>query len=204
MPSRSLSKNPSRAVGGAPASTAPDLNALLGRPPLLEGEDASAYEALAQEIQDYVQAKDAIDLISARDLTNLTWEIERLRRARDHVMRSSAHKGLRILLQPLVGLMEIDELCVDWAKRDPAAVKEVSRLLAKAGIDPDAIGAQTLRVELPTIESIDTLIARAEARRHVTLREMDRRRELADRRSNGASEAISNAPIKQLEGPRRG
>jgi hypothetical protein len=66
-------------------------------------------------------------------------------------MRSSAYKGLSELLRPLVPFLGTSDLCSDWAKREPEAVQEVDRVLAKAGMDQQAIAAHTLRAELPTL-----------------------------------------------------
>jgi hypothetical protein len=160
------------------------------------------YQALAREIDDAVQPNDAIEKIWARDLTDLTWEMLRLRRARDQLMRSSAHKGLESLLRPLVHYTTIGKLCYDWAKREPKAVEEVDRVLAKAGIDQQAIAAHMLREELPTVEKIENLIARAEARRHAILREFDRRRDVIESRLRNIAEGVEDAEFKEL--PSRG
>jgi hypothetical protein len=98
--------------------------------------------------------------------------------------------------------MAISELCDDWAKREPKAVQEVDRVLAKAGIDQQAIAAHTLLAELPTLEKIENMIARAEARRHAILREFDRRREVIEKRLGGIAEAVQDAEFKEL--PSRG
>ena len=183
--------------------TAPtDLRSLLGEPPLLDGEDVAKYEVLAREIDDAVQPNDAIEQIWARDLTDLTWEMLRLRRAREQLMRSSAHKGLGELLRPLVHVMDRSALCDEWAKREPEAIEEVDRVLAEAGIDQQATAAHTLRAELPTLEKIENLIARAEARRHAILREFDRRRDVIERRLRDIAEGVQDAEFKEL--PSRG
>src|SRR5262245_33212592 len=53
---------------------------LFGPPPLLEGEDAAAYEELAARLFSAVQPTDFIEEFWARDLTDASWNILRLRR----------------------------------------------------------------------------------------------------------------------------
>ena len=58
----------------------PDLQSLLGPPPVLESEDASAYEALKFRIFSAVKPEDAIEQMWVRDVLDLLWETTRLRR----------------------------------------------------------------------------------------------------------------------------
>jgi hypothetical protein len=86
------------------------------------------------------------------------------------------------------------------AQGDPAAVKEAKAILAGAGLGEEAIAAQTLRAQLPVIETLDNLIARAEARRTALLRELDRRRDVIERRQREIQD-IETAEMKQLPSP---
>ena len=71
---------------------------------------------------------------------------------------------------------EREDLAKAWGTRDKAAVKEVDKLLAAAGMSIDAIMAQTLSINLDDIERIDRMIATAEARRNLIIREIERHR----------------------------
>ena len=53
---------------------------LFGPPPLLEGEDAAAYDELAARVFSAVGPTDFIDQIWARDLADVSWSLFRLRR----------------------------------------------------------------------------------------------------------------------------
>jgi phosphopantothenate synthetase len=109
---------------------------------------------------------------------------------------------VRTLIDPLVHFMEnTDEIASDWAKRDPATIKQVNSMLEKAGFDEETIVAQTIRAELPILETMDNMIARAEARGHVILREFNRRRETIERRLRSISERIEDAEFEELPSP---
>ena len=70
-----------------------------------------------------------------------------------------------------------EELVAGWANGEAAARQDVKALLRQAGLDQEAIAAQTLADKLDTIEKLDRMIMQTEARRNAILREVDRRRE---------------------------
>jgi esterase/lipase len=80
-------------------------------------------------------------------------------------------------LEPFMGCSDAESLAVDWAKRKSRAIKRVDTILASTGLTMGAVMAQTLSLKLDDIERIDRMIAIAEARRNVVLREIDRHRE---------------------------
>src|SRR6476620_10589384 len=56
------------------------IDGIFGAPPILPGEDASAYEVLLARVSAGVKPADIIEKIWVRDVVDLTWEIFRLRR----------------------------------------------------------------------------------------------------------------------------
>lgn len=141
MPSQpaQLMKSADRTDGKlAFASSPPDLKALLGPPPLLDGEDAGAYDALYEKIRATVAPCDVLDEIWARDVVDNFWETLRLRRLKVRLMQTFAHQGLGTLLWPLTGTLNNRDLVSGWARREPAASKAVD---GQAGFDQDAIAA---------------------------------------------------------------
>jgi hypothetical protein len=83
-----------------------EIQSLFGPAPLLEGEDASAYEALNSRIRSAIAPNDIIEEIWVRDVLDLLWETMRLRRLKAKLMRAAAHEGLDELLRPLTGILE--------------------------------------------------------------------------------------------------
>jgi len=76
-------------------------------------------------------------------------------------------------------------------------------MLLLAGLDEEAIAAQTLAIERDTFEKIDRMIMQTEARRHVVLREIDRRREALARRLREVSAQIEEGEFKVIAPPDR-
>ena len=169
-----------------------DLQSLLGPPPLLEGEDASAYHMLKFRILSAVEPEDAIEEMWVRDIVDLLWETARLRRFKSKLISVAAHEGLRSLLRDRIAFKSLDHLTEGWARRDPAIVKDVKQNLRRVGLDEESIAAQTLADKREMFEKIDRMIMQTEARRHVILREIDRRREALARRLREISTQVED------------
>jgi hypothetical protein len=148
----------------------------FGPAPLVEGEDAGAYDELLVRISSAVRPHDIFEEIWVRDIVDLVWEAFRLRRLRACVMTAGARAALAINLSPLVGREQADGLTRSWAARKPGASAEVEEHLATAGIGLDGVAAQGLCLKLDFLERIDRIITAAEARRNAALREIDRHR----------------------------
>ncbi len=170
----------------------------LGRPVLLEGEDESAYDRLLAQVSDAVRPTDIIEEFWVRDVVDLVWEALRLRRLKAQLLNSSAAKGLDEILKPLVDWSQRKVLVEGWYGRDPDAVKKVDDLLQKAGLTMDAVMAHTLSQKLDDVERIDRMLASAEARRHLVLREVDRHRAAVAERLRVASEDIQDAEFADI------
>jgi hypothetical protein len=167
-----------------------DLASLIGPPALLEGEDGAAYDELTVRFRSAIEPADVIEEIWVRDIVDLVWETIRLRRWKAKIMQAAAHEGLARLLTPHVPAVDLRDLVNRWSRRDPVSRKKVDALLKKAGLDQDAIAAQTLAVRLDTFDKIDTLLTKTEARRNLILREVNRHRDFLDRRPREMSAAI--------------
>ena len=62
--------------------------ALFGPPPLIEGEDAAAYDRLVARIVAAVKPVDVIDEMFTADVVSLEWEVLRLRRLKWSLIRA--------------------------------------------------------------------------------------------------------------------
>jgi hypothetical protein len=148
----------------------------FGPAPLIEGEDAGAYDELLVRISTAVRPADIFEEIWVRDIVDLVWEAFRLRRLKACVMTAGARTALVLRLSPLVGGAQADGLANSWAARAPGALAVVEEHLATAGIGLEGVAAQGLCLKLDFIERIDRMIMAAEARRNAALREIDRHR----------------------------
>jgi len=148
----------------------------FGPAPLIEGEDAGAYDELLVRISTAVRPADIFEEIWVRDIVDLVWEAFRLRRLKACLMTSGARKALAKDLAPVVGWAQADGLARSWAARRPGAIGAVEEHLAAVGSGLEGVVAQALCIELGNIERIDRMIMAAEARRNAALREIDRHR----------------------------
>jgi hypothetical protein len=113
-------------------------------------------------------------------------------------MRVSADEGLAKLLGPLTnGILDF-RLVDRWAGRERAAIDKVDGLLKQAGLDQEAIAAQTLALKLDTIERIERMIMQAEGRRNMMLREIDRHRDVLARRLADVATEIEDAEVEEI------
>ena len=173
--------------------------ALLGPPPLFEAEDTAAYDELLVRISGTVKPADIFEEIWVRDIVDLVWEAFRLRRLKAHLMTAVAHKGLREILEPLIGWTDARNLAEAWAARERSAIKQADELLASAGLTMDAVMAQSLSLKLNDIERIDRMIAAAEMRRNAILREIDRHRTTWGQELRRAAQQAEEAGFKLIE-----
>ena len=95
---------------------------------------------------------------------------------------------------------EIKEIVQRYVRHELATVRLVDKLIADAGTSMDVLVVNARMEKLDDIERIDRLTAVAEARRNASLREIDRRRSEALRRTlpeiEGEFEVIEGKPAK--------
>src|SRR6202162_5586099 len=97
----------------------------FGPAPLIEGEDAGAYDELLVRISTAVRPADIFEEIWVRDIVDLVWEAFRLRRLKACVMTAGARLALSQELGPVVGWPQAEGLARSWAAREPGAVAAV-------------------------------------------------------------------------------
>jgi len=164
----------------APANLPATLarSAAFGPPPLVGGEDAAAYEALRARVAVAVAPADVLEEMWVRDVVDLDWEVQRLRRLQAALLRAAAHEGLAVVLTPLLGLSGAHDLAAQWAAGKRRAARRVRALLAAAGLGQDAVTAQTFAARIGDFDRIDRMIMQAENRRAAALREIEFHRAL--------------------------
>jgi hypothetical protein len=194
-----VSPAPSGASGASGAALAPaspgaptrtPCRALLGPPPLIDGEDATNYDVILERISADVAPADFVEEIWVRNVVDLVWDSVRLRRLKSQLLHAAAHQGLERALMPLLGWSSARELSRKWASGDEEALCEVERLLGQAGLTIDDVMAQTLAARIDDVERIDRMVIIAEARRDAVLREIRARRLAFGQTLRRAGEAI--------------
>lgn len=116
------------------------------------------------------------------DVTYLLWEGLRLRRHKAKLIDATKAEGVRKLYHRISGEYRGETFWSDWALGKKEAVDLVSSLLSKSGLNSEAIIAETTGIIADTLEKIERQISQSEARRLVTIRDFDQRRELLDQR----------------------
>jgi hypothetical protein len=150
--------------------------ALFGAPPLLDGEDAAAYDGLVERVAGAVVPADVLEEMWVRDVVDLAWEALRWRRLKASLLAAAAHEGVLTVLTPLIGYADAHALAGQWARGARRARQRVRTLLAGAGLTMEAARAQTLANRIGEIERIDHMAMQAEARRAAALREIEHHR----------------------------
>jgi hypothetical protein len=176
----------------APPSAMP----FLTPPPLIEGEDAAAYDDLLARISGTLKPADILEEIWVRDVVDLVWDAFRLRRLKAHLLIAAAHEGMAKLIGPLLDWDFTDQIARRWAVGDEDAVQTVETTLAAAGLTMDAVMARTLGLKIHEIERIDRMTMAAEARRNAVLREIERHRATFARTLRRAVEDVEDADFK--------
>jgi hypothetical protein len=145
----------------------------FGPPPLIAGEDQAQYEALRDRISAAVGPLNFLEDIWVNDVVNLGWETQRWRRLRAALLQAAA---LECIYKFFSHLPDYSWLAANWASREPAVVAEVDSALAADGLTRDEVMAGALALKIDEVERIDRMVAGAEARLNVALREIYRHR----------------------------
>jgi hypothetical protein len=173
-------------------------DSIFGPPPLLEGEDPAAYEALHTCVSKAVRPTDFIDEIWVREAVDVKWDTFRLRRnqaaylsalVRDAVdARASSLAVAEARRLPLKGTAreEMDILLdynseLSWESRtalysDAHEKYQELRASAKATLDTNEIRATVIAGNLDSIERFEHLITINDQRFDAIIRELDRHR----------------------------
>jgi hypothetical protein len=75
----------------------------FGHPPVVEGEDAAAYDKLSGRLYAAVKPADAIDEMYVEDTVCLEWEVLRWRRLKSSIIRVLRTKALKRFLMENLG-----------------------------------------------------------------------------------------------------
>ncbi len=180
------------------AAEAASMADLLGAPPIITGELASAFEELLERAREILKSADIIEEMWVRDAVDLEWDIIRYRRLKAHLLLASQYAGLERVLRPILGMVEAEELSLRWVKRDPVAVAEVEQLLASANLTMHAVMAETFAARIRELDLIEHMIASAEARRAEALRELAHHREASARALKDAVKKVEDAEFEDV------
>lgn len=89
---------------------------IFGPPPLLEGEDSAAYDQLLARVSESVSPTNIIEQIWVGDISDLTWEILRLRRLKAGLLSAQVPDMLEGHLRQFLEDDEAEELATRWVR----------------------------------------------------------------------------------------
>ena len=177
-----------------------ELRELLGNLPLLNGEDAEAFDKFYSDLSRFFAPTNIIEEIYVRNYVDLSWEIERYRRDLANFINANLYWGLLDLLQPLCDYERAQQLAKGWSTGAPQDTQTIEQMFANVGLSRDQIRAQTMAVKINDIERFNHLILVLETRRDSVIREFDRFRTTFRMLH---PEAVQDADVIEMEGPRR-
>ena len=169
---------------------------LFGPPPILEGEDTSAYNEILDRVFGAVGPTDFVEEIWVRDLADVTWTMFRWRRIVaalliERVSQDVNDQAISLAVaetKQMTGTekKEMDALLdtnsrLSWETRvaqNPRASEKFQELWssAKSTLNMDLIRARAMQNNLDMIERIENLITIAQRRIDEVIRELDRHR----------------------------
>jgi hypothetical protein len=187
------------------ASVIEDALAVPGfEPSLIDGENASDYEAFKQDCLKAVSPKDVIERVWVQDFMDYTWEAQRLRRMKGAIVQIARKDAVEKLVLQFGGV-DIDwsasrEVSQDWSRGDPETRQYVEELLEEHGLNLDAIMAQAMMREIKTLQNVENLISSYDHRRDTAIREIEKRRDgLARRARDFTNTLVQDAEVEILD-----
>jgi hypothetical protein len=139
---------------------------------------------------------DFLEEIWVNDVVNLVWETQRLRRLRAARLHCAAPKCIYATWPQLGDYRR--EIATNWRSLAPDAVAKVDAALAATGLTRDEVMAETLALKIDEVERIDRMVAGAEARRNIALREIDRHRATLGAALRQAADEVLDAEFKEI------
>lgn len=180
----------------------PEIIALFEQPPLLPGESLEAYDRLLTGVGITVAPSDVIEWLWVKDIVDLLWEVQRLRRLRLALLNGARRKALAAILaayeEPVSHSFlngKRDMLVHAWSEGQPKALKQVEAILAKHSLTQDTIVARAFSTHIDDLDRLERMIANADARRTSVLREIERRRSGLGTRLRTASDQVITGEI---------
>jgi hypothetical protein len=147
---------------------------IFGHPPVLSTENRQAYDALMTQLTLDWKPRNITEWMFVRDITDISWEIFRHRRAIANLFAISFKTALGAVLTDVLP----EERCKPWLDRvdtvkgleqawfeGPQEQEKVKAQLGKYGLSPEAIVAQFYALRRDELEKLHRLLAVAEARR---------------------------------------
>jgi hypothetical protein len=146
--------------------------ALRSKPPVLRSESADEYISLHKNLVEEIRPQGAIEAVYVEEITDLIWEMKRLRNCKVSVIHQMSRRALESVLNQLLTTNEkikVQGLVDRWFE-DAAAKEEVSEILKRFDLDESAIEAEAIKLASDQLEWLDKSLVSAGARLAKSLR----------------------------------
>ena len=146
--------------------------ALRSKPPVLRSESADEYISLHKNLVEEIRPQGAIEAVYVEEITDLIWEMKRLRNCKVSVIHQMSRRALESVLNQLLTINEkikVQGLVNRWFE-DAAAKEEVSEILKRFDLDESAIEAEAIKLASDQLEWLDKSLVSAGARLAKSLR----------------------------------
>jgi hypothetical protein len=163
------------------------IERLIKNPPLLPGENSYEFEQLFEHFENthLGRAKSPTEYVLVANVTLLTWEVMRYYRIKASITVNQQRGAVESLFMKThegasmegaaAGLRASASVSADAWFSDPAFRARAAKSFEAAGFAPDAVEAEAFQRSLPTLETIDRLIASAQKRLMSFLKDLERR-----------------------------
>jgi len=159
----------------------------LGQPPIIDGEDAAAYDELLARVRAAITPNDVIEEMLIMDVVQLQWEIQRWRGLKTKLMQACGLEALRVFLRTNLHYDFYSDLFADRLtqviqRTFPANQVDDARNLAHA----------CARNEQDAVDKVNAILARLEKQLSTILSHTraDEADNLVDRYARHESDAI--------------
>lgn len=180
---------------------------MLAPPRLLRKEDEDAYTLLRDQLLGSIKPRDVVEMIWVLDLTESLWEERRARHAKQVRIKLAQRKAVEEILRSRIPdnrkgdpefEFEVQGDVSDILLGNEPAYGGFKLMCADLGLKPGDVEAVAFQTALKDVEALQKLIDRSINRRFQILREIDRRREVAERarRTVAAIEAAQDAEFE--------
>jgi hypothetical protein len=181
MPKQSAVQNHPFDRNQPPAS----IMSILEQRSLIWGEAATDYDALFMAILEEIEPITTLQWLHVKHLTDLAWEIHRYRRLKAKMIDLARRDAVQELLTPLIvgppetlqayeQESEVRRIANDLQYGSEAKHVRALQDLKRLGITLDDITTQSMVLSLPDVGRVESLIASAEGRMVLLLREVNR------------------------------
>ena len=157
-----------------PSKTRKAAARLRAGTPVLITESVDEFVALRSALYDEIEPNGAIEQGFVEDLAAAMWEIMRLLRIKTEIVNGAFCKALKNILEQvwsedfedyLERSRAIEDLAWQWLGNDSDAKAKVSELLGQHQLDETAIEAESFRMRVQELETLDRMLGLLEGRR---------------------------------------